>query len=404
MRFTEIWTTALRAILKNKRRSILTMLGIIIGIAAVVTILAIGDGFSNWVTKSITANKSGKIETQIVFLPDGTANTNSDPFSQRDLSLIEQLPGVTKVKQSSSEGDYKQLNLPVKNKTKSVLVHFTKGKSSPVLAGRRLMPSDNQTGNQVAVIDVSLAKSLFGSTTNALHHGVEVDDHLYEIVGIRSRVTDSVNFSDAMSSEMPANITLPKRVHQRYVQNERSGDVLTLILTKGTKASKLSKKAIRILETQGSMRNQGDYQSSDPTTQADVFGKILNAITYFVSAVAGISLFIAGIGVMNMMYISVAERTMEIGIRRAMGARQQDIRMQFLLESATLTILGGLIGYGLGVLLALGISALPVMPFHASFSLGGFLLAFGVSTAVGLIFGVMPANAASRKDLIDIIR
>ena len=223
-------------------------------------------------------------------------------------------------------------------------------------------------------------------------------------MGIRSRVTDSVNFSDAMSSEMPANITLPKRVHQRYVQNERSGDVLTLILTKGTKASKLSKKAIRILETQGSMRNQGDYQSSDPTTQADVFGKILNAITYFVSAVAGISLFIAGIGVMNMMYISVAERTMEIGIRRAMGARQQDIRMQFLLESATLTILGGLIGYGLGVLLALGISALPVMPFHASFSLGGFLLAFGVSTAVGLIFGVMPANAASRKDLIDIIR
>lgn len=404
MRFSEVWRTALRSILKNKRRSILTMLGIVIGIASVVAILAIGDGFSNWVTKSITNNKAGKVETQIMYSANDVANTSSQPFNERDLMLVGQVSGVAKVKQTSSDDDYAQISLAVKNKTKSVLVHYTAGKSSSVLVGRRLRTADNQIGNQVAVIDADLASSLYGSQANALHHGVEVDGQLYEIVGISKAVNDSVNFSAAMSGEIPANITIPRKVHQSYTQSQRTGDLLTLSLAKGSKASKVNEQVLHILKTQGSMHQQGDYQSNDPTAQADTFGKVLNAITYFVSAVAGISLFIAGIGVMNMMYISVAERTTEIGIRRAMGARQQDIRRQFLLESATLTILGGFVGYGLGVLLALAISALPIMPFHASFSFGGFALAFGVSTVVGLVFGVMPANAASRKDLIEIIR
>lgn len=404
MRFSEVWRTALRSILKNKRRSILTMLGIVIGIASVVAILAIGDGFSNWVTKSITNNKAGKVETQIMYSANDVANTSSQPFNERDLMLVGQVSGVTKVKQTSSDDDYAQISLAVKNKTKSVLVHYTAGKSSSVLVGRRLRAADNQIGNQVAVIDADLASSLYGSRANALHHGVEVDGQLYEIVGISKAVNDSVNFSAAMSGEIPANITIPRKVHQSYTQSQRTGDLLTLSLAKGSKASKVNEQVLHILKNQGSMHQQGDYQSNDPTAQADTFGKVLNAITYFVSAVAGISLFIAGIGVMNMMYISVAERTTEIGIRRAMGARQQDIRRQFLLESATLTILGGFVGYGLGVLLALAISALPIMPFHASFSFGGFALAFGVSTVVGLVFGVMPANAASRKDLIEIIR
>ncbi|MCP8857042.1 ABC transporter permease [Latilactobacillus fuchuensis] len=404
MRFSEVWRTALRSILKNKRRSILTMLGIVIGIASVVAILAIGDGFSNWVTKSITNNKAGKVETQIMYSANDVANTSSQPFNERDLMLVGQVSGVAKVKQTSSDDDYAQISLAVKNKTKSVLVHYTAGKSSSVLVGRRLRTADNQIGNQVAVIDADLASSLYGSQANALHHGVEVDGQLYEIVGISKAVNDSVNFSAAMSGEIPANITIPRKVHQSYTQSQRTGDLLTLSLAKGSKASKVNEQVLHILKTQGSMHQQGDYQSNDPTAQADTFGKVLNAITYFVSAVAGISLFIAGIGVMNMMYISVAERTTEIGIRRAMGARQQDIRRQFLLESATLTIFGGFVGYGLGVLLALAISALPIMPFHASFSFGGFALAFGVSTVVGLVFGVMPANAASRKDLIEIIR
>lgn len=404
MRFSEVWRTALRSILKNKRRSILTMLGIVIGIASVVAILAIGDGFSNWVTKSITNNKAGKVETQIMYSANDVANTSSQPFNERDLMLVGQVSGVAKVKQTSSDDDYAQISLAVKNKTKSVLVHYTAGKSSSVLVGRRLRAADNQIGNQVAVIDADLASSLYGSRANALHHGVEVDGQLYEIVGISKAVNDSVNFSAAMSGEIPANITIPRKVHQSYTQSQRTGDLLTLSLAKGSKASKVNEQVLHILKNQGSMHQQGDYQSNDPTAQADTFGKVLNAITYFVSAVAGISLFIAGIGVMNMMYISVAERTTEIGIRRAMGARQQDIRRQFLLESATLTILGGFVGYGLGVLLALAISALPIMPFHASFSFGGFALAFGVSTVVGLVFGVMPANAASRKDLIEIIR
>jgi putative ABC transport system permease protein len=132
------------------------------------------------------------------------------------------------------------------------------------------------------------------------------------------------------------------------------------------------------------------------------FGSLLRNITYFIGAVAGISLFIAGVGVMNMMYISVSERTKEIGIRRAMGATKRSIRAQFLLEGVMLTLSGGIVGYLLGMGLAYGIGSLLEVPI--SVDLFTIMLAVGVSSGIGLAFSVMPAAAAAKKDLIDILR
>ena len=130
----------------------------------------------------------------------------------------------------------------------------------------------------------------------------------------------------------------------------------------------------------------------------------MDVLTYFISAIAGISLFIAGIGVMNMMYISVSERTQEIGIRLAVGATQKNILWQFLLESIMLTVGGGITGFMIGWMLSSLISLLIPYHIHAIVTFGNFLLAFGVSTAVGIIFGMLPATQAAKRNLIDILR
>ena len=133
-------------------------------------------------------------------------------------------------------------------------------------------------------------------------------------------------------------------------------------------------------------------------------GKIFDSITYFVAAVAGISLFIAGIGVMNVMYISVTERTEEIAIRRAFGAKGRDIELQFLIESVILCLIGGIIGLIIGILIAELVDAVTPEYIQSAVSFGSIVLAVGVSTLIGIVFGWIPARAAAKKELIDIIK
>ena len=173
-------------------------------------------------------------------------------------------------------------------------------------------------------------------------------------------------------------------------------------MDKGTKPDEVAKKILDKLKKQGSLRNQGTYQSFDSSFLTKGIGKVLSTITYLISAVAGISLFIAGVGVMNMMYISVSERTKEIGIRRALGATQRSIMIQFLLEGVMLIFTGRIIGYLLGMVVAYSIGA--IMKIGIQIDFFTFSIAVGVSTLIGLVFSVMPAREAAKKDLIDILR
>ena len=150
------------------------------------------------------------------------------------------------------------------------------------------------------------------------------------------------------------------------------------------------------------MRSEGAYQVFDMALMMDGIGNILTMVTYFISAIAGISLLIAGVGVMNMMYISVSERTKEIGIRRALGATKSSVRNQFLLEGLAITMIGGLTGLLLGVVVSSVASNF--LPFPAVVDLFSVLLTVIISSAIGLFFSVMPANSAAQKDLIDILR
>ncbi|MEN2451547.1 FtsX-like permease family protein, partial [Bacillus sp. JR_15] len=172
----------------------------------------------------------------------------------------------------------------------------------------------------------------------------------------------------------------------------------------GEDKKEIGKKVEKELNKKGTGVSNGQYSFNDNEEMMKSIGKVLDTITYFVAAVAGISLFIAGIGVMNVMYISVTERTEEIAIRRAFGAKGRDIEIQFLVESVVLCLLGGIIGLILGIIIATVVDIATPDMVKSSVSISSVILAVGVSTLIGVVFGWIPARAASKKELIDIIK
>ena len=247
------------------------------------------------------------------------------------------------------------------------------------------------------MIDSITAEALYGSPEKALHQGLELEGQLFQIVGVFAGTEQSSMFS------MPeSNILVPKKAYEQYKSQTQDQGALSLTLENGANPGDVTTAVVDVLEENGSQKDQGEYQVFDTALLTEGVGQILSTITYFIGAVAGISLFIAGVGVMNMMYISVSERTKEIGIRRALGATKGAIRMQFLLEGMTLTLIGGVVGYLLGMALAYIIGGF--VNISVSVDLFTVLLAVGVSTGIGLVFSVMPASEAAKKDLIDILR
>lgn len=399
MKFYVNWRSSLGSIFKNKKRSALTMFGIIIGIAAVIAILSIGRGFERDTIKSLTSEESDKLEVNIDFVPNNNNlyESNLDLIQSSDFSLLKTIDGVEEVSYPKTDLTYIYKDIPVKEKTKSTRIGVVTKKGKAVSYGRALTAFDNQTQNKVVTLDASLAKELFGTASEAVGRGFEMDQEVFTIVGVFPAGAEESMFSVGATK-----VQIPRKTYTHFFGNEKNTGSVVLTLVNGSKINKIAEKAINKLKANGAMRQQGEYQVSNMAMMTDGISNVLSSITLFISAVAGISLFIAGVGVMNMMYISVSERTKEIGIRRALGATRGAIRLQFLLEGMTLTLVGGIIGYLLGMLVAYAIGS--VMDIHVSVDLFTVCLAVGVSSGIGLLFSVMPASEAAKKDLIDILR
>lgn len=400
MNFNVNWRSAFKSIKNNRKRSILTMFGIIIGISSVITILALGRGFEKDTIKNLTKSESKNVEVQINFNPDdiNLYGTNTSFFQETDISAIKEIEGIKHAEYTKTEENqiYKDIyTIDNKKKNKQIELISTKGKE--VTQGRSLTTLDNENFNKVALIDSVTAKELFHTLKAALNRGIELDGQLFTIVGIFLGEEQENMFS------MPEkNIQIPKNSYLHYFNIENDSSSLTITLDEGVQPDKVTTEVISNLNEKGTMRDLGDYQVLDTAILTKGIGSILSTITYFITSVAGISLFIAGVGVMNMMYISVSERTKEIGIRRALGATRRSIMIQFLLEGLTLTVSGGIIGYLIGMLFAYALGIL--IKVNVSVDLFTILLAVGVSSVIGLLFSVMPASEAAKKDLIDILR
>lgn len=399
MKFYVNWRSSLKSIFKNKKRSALTMFGIVIGIGAVIAILSIGRGFERDTIQSLSTNDSDKIEITIQFTPDDEAlyYSNIDLIQASDINAVKTLDDIESVKYMTYDMSYIFQDIQVRGKTQNKQMGVTTQGEEPVISGRQLNRYDNLVRSQVVLIDKSLAKDMFGSAKAAVGRGITLGSNVFTIVGVMPSSAGMTMFSMGDPS-----IILPKQTYLKYFGEEENRNAIVLTLADGATPNEVTEKAIKKLRSSGVMRDQGSYATEDTALLTDGVSNILNTITLFITAVAGISLFIAGVGVMNMMYISVSERTKEIGIRRALGATRGAIRTQFLLEGMTLTLVGGIIGYLLGMLLAYAIGA--AMDISVSVDLFTVLLAVGVSSGIGLIFSVMPASEAAKKDLIDILR
>lgn len=387
---SNIIAISFKSILKNKRRNIFTMIGIIIGIAAVITIMSLGNGFKKTAADEFSDSGAGKNSALISFMTSSGESAKNNPFSQQDIGIVKQIDGVSdaKIKETEDQGYSAKMTNPQKKGDISIL---KKDEVTSPEEGKGFDSEDNELRKKVVTVDDKIAKDVFNK--DAIGKTLYIDGQGFEVVGI---VNDMMN---------PKAVSMPSQTFNQYMGNLQQ-DFPSLQLTIADNANKkeVANKVADKLNKNGSGMSDGSYSYNDTEEMMKGINKVFDGITYFVAAVAGISLFIAGIGVMNVMYISVTERTEEIAIRRAFGAKSRDIEVQFLVESVVLCVLGGLIGLILGILIASLVDAVTPDYIKSVVSISSVVIAVGVSMLIGIVFGWIPARAAAKKELIDIIK
>ena len=399
---------ALHNILGNKGRSFLTMLGIIIGIASVIMIVSIGDGTTAQMNKTMDNVGGGQIA--IMCTQDGA--TAGEWITGEDLDVLrEEIDGVLGVEAGSGingetatpKGDF---NMNVSGGTQDgMLVNNLIMKS-----GMYFTVDDVQEERRVCIISDTDAKRLFGSDDVV---GMDVDvvadgiTQSYRIKGITTQKEDSAVVS-FMYGDSPVNVTVPYTSLSDFIEDYDEFYSVVLQADKTLDATAISEKAVKILETRHQAAGEEYYQVQTFQDVLKQLNSVMGIMTAFISFVAGISLLVGGIGVMNIMLVSVTERTREIGIRKSLGARTSSIMMQFLAESAIITALGGVIGIILGLLGASGvckiISESQGMEILPGIKLSTVLIATVFSCAVGIFFGIYPARKAAKLSPIEALR
>lgn len=378
-------TIALRSILKNKNRNLLTMLGIIIGIASVISILAVGDGFTQSVTKDLGKdNASNKVT--LSFASKSSDLNSSDGFTSSDATLLSEVKGVDSVKLSSYDNTT-SAKLSYRDNHFKTYISPIKKSAKVSKSAEQLLNSDKNSFD--ILISNRLKKKLFHSDS-ALNKPIQIGDDMFVVKGTFS------------ADEYSNNAYISKSTYNHIFNVSNSKDLAKLTIEHGQNKHKVAKAALKKVKANGEFKHSGTYHIEDPTKAMKSFQKVLNSVTYFVALVAGISLLIAGIGVMNVMYITVSERRNEIGIRRAFGATGNNIRNQFLTESVVLCIIGGILGIILGYIAVLIINTF--LPFKAVITIYSILISLLVSSAVGLLFGFIPSNKAAKSSLVGLLK
>ncbi|MBC2580214.1 ABC transporter permease [Clostridium sp. DJ247] len=402
MNITESFQSAFQSIRANKLRSFLTMLGIIIGISSVITIVSIGDGAKQYITGEFAS-----IGTNLINLQMNSTNDNiekRDYYTIDDVNLIkDKIPEATEVIPIlRSMG-----SLKTENKSKRMSVAATNADAEKVdtvkiVKGRYINDHDVDTKKNVAVIDNKTAIKLFGDV-DAVGQRAKLniqDKNIYvSIIGVFE--DNSGNLGIGALDNMPGSMIIPITIADRVFQNTNLSG-LTVMLSDMSHADQISNKIIRLIENKHQNQNSNKYMAQQGFKELDIINKILTTLTMILGAIAAISLAVGGIGVMNIMLVSVTERTREIGIRKAIGAKTSDIRLQFLMESVILCLIGGTIGTIIGISSGKLISS--IVHVHVPVSIKVILLAFGFSSAVGIFFGLYPASKAAKLDPIEALR
>lgn len=399
-----IWETfrlAVQAIFRNTMRSILTVLGIVIGVAAVIAMVTVGQGSSSQVAADVE-----KLGTNVLMLMPGAgqqgpgSSSVAKAFTLKDVDAI-----VDQIGSVETAAPYAQSMTKVfygAESTSTSVVgtdnRYLRVVDWPLVMGREFLASEETSGKSVCILGETVRQNLFGNT-NPIGETIRLKNLTCEVVGLLE-----AKGASSFGTDQDDVIGLPMKTFQRRVMGNSDVSMIYVSVRDGQSTERA------MVEIEALMRERrritdgedDDFNIMDMKQIASMLTGITNILAGLLSAVAAVSLLVGGIGIMNIMLVSVTERTREIGIRLAVGAQANQVLMQFLVEAIVLSMIGGLVGIVLGLGLAAAASSLMMIPFVPSpvVVAGAFLF----SAAVGVVFGYFPARRAAKLDPIDALR
>ncbi|MDO9384899.1 MAG: ABC transporter permease [Hyphomicrobiaceae bacterium] len=399
---------ALTALKANLLRSILTTLGIVIGVASVIILVAVGTGASSEVDRQINA-----LGTNTLIVSSGdrrmggrSSGAGSDrPLAEADMVAIrDKVSGVVAISgQLNGSGPVVYGNANWTTNLSGIHAEFNAVKDWPVASGRELTPSDIRSNAKVAMIGVTVAKQLFGEN-DPIGAMIRVKNVPFQVVGVLAAKGQSgVGRDQDDTVLMPMSTARGRIVGRSQVQNDQIGMIhvkidpqISLVDAQEDIENLLRQRRPPLPggEDSFSVRNLAEFMKAR--------NEVLNTLSYLLAATSVISLVVGGIGIMNIMLVSVTERTREIGLRMAVGGKGRDIMRQFLVEAVTLCLFGGLIGIAIGVGAAALVALYAQWPVVVSPSV--IALAMAAAAATGVFFGYFPARRASQLNPIDALR
>jgi putative ABC transport system permease protein len=410
MSLSELVRIALRGLAVNKLRAALTMLGIIIGVAAVITLLSVGQGVEQFVTAQFQG-----IGSNLLFVFPGGADeesgaggreqplTNADGEALSDPFRVPNARAVALEYLGFGSIGYGRDSMSVQ--VSGVSTNYQEVRQFFVAEGEFITEADERSAARVAVIGQTVASTLFGEGDLPVGQTVKINNLPFKVVGTLQPKGGGL-FGDQDSV-----VLIPLSTAQQRVFNARAPDgqfMLSLVHVQAISDEAMESVAEEVAAVlrdrhRIQFRDEDDFTIVSQNDLISAFGEVTGVLTIFLGAIAGISLLVGGIGIMNIMLVSVTERTREIGLRKALGARRRDILSQFLIEAMLLSLLGGLIGILIG-----GVGSRAVAGFQPDLpvmvTLDSVLLATGFSAAIGLFFGMYPAFRASALNPIDALR
>ena len=388
----ETFSMSVSNIRHNRMRSFLTMLGIIIGVTAVVALI------------SIVSSVSGEMMSQFESLGTGTLTIQASGYALKrglneselsELAAIENVdavaPSVSSTADVKSEYGFVE-DVTIDGRGYAYLVH----NSDMLLQGRGILPLDEESENRICLIDKTLLKKLFPSG-DAIGQTLRIGSRTFTVAGVTD-VSSSV--MAAMNGGGNGTLMIPYTTAMKLTGNRKITS-LEIYLKDATLSDETADEVEQVLERAFNGKDDS-YRVINMESLLDAMDRVLDMMTTLLAGIAAISLLVGGIGIMNMMLVSVTERTTEIGLRKALGAEPYQIQAQFLIESFLLSFCGGILGLAFGELLVLIFSA--YADISASITLSSAILGLSFSGAIGILFGWAPARKASNLNPIDALR
>jgi putative ABC transport system permease protein len=394
---------ALREIRRNLLRSFLTILGIVIGVSAVITMVTLGNGATQAVKNQVASLGSNLLQIrngQRMMGPPGGGSSGAPPFSMEDVEAIRN--GIDGLAAVAPEVSKSATVVSMANNWSTSITgstnDFFAAESWKIVAGRTFNDAEEKAGQSVCLIGETIRRELYG-TQQPIGESLRVGNFSCEIIGILGSKGQA-----SMGRDQDDTVIMPIKAVQRRLTGNQNVSSIQVSVKNENDITRVKDELTSLIRERRRLGDDKDdnFNVQDTRQIAEALSGTTQIMTTLLGAVASVSLLVGGIGIMNIMLVSVTERTREIGIRLAIGALEREVLMQFLIEAVVLAALGGLIGIALATLASLILSQVMGVPYTFNTSIN--LLSFVFSAGIGVLFGYMPAKRAAQLDPIDALR